>query len=587
MSQLLSSLQSAEKHRHESRSSSDEAWDFASDSQGSQPQKSQPSPVAAATSREPTVNSLFQEDAEEGEQQSGIGSTVRPLPTAPAPPSPATTAATEGIAPLKNLSAQLTASSDRPMAWLPGGDARQMPIAAAIRPPPVDRTGSPGRHRQPEDEERFQETIRLLMPVKGDARAARHYSPAAMGGGVLLLVGVAAAGYLLHDYVDTAEEGVNTGIPTEPRSQPPLSPPAATLHHKPVQPTVERPAAAAPVVQPISPATAAATETLVAALPAAPPAPPPAVVVAPSVPAVVPAAPVVAVPPPTALPAAAPAVAVLLPSASAMAAPASPAAAQPPPSQPSSPQPLPGEAEKPPAPPLAAQRQERPAEPGAEPGEGFAAKAVASPPPSRRAAPQSPAKGLLDKAYRAFRFGSLEEAAGLFHKALKVDPHNHQAMIGVASVNMRRANMEEARFWYRRVLREDPNNTLALTALLGLEGTGDVAEAESRLKNLLHDHPEASHLHFALGNVYAAQGRWSLAYGAYADAHHLGQERNPEVLLNLAASLDHLQRWSEALLYYNMALAIAETDLELHVHFDVEAVRQRIRSLYAISGQPQ
>lgn len=197
-----------------------------------------------------------------------------------------------------------------------------------------------------------------------------------------------------------------------------------------------------------------------------------------------------------------------------------------------------------------------------------------------------PGMSVLDRASQAFRQGNLDKAKHLFHMALKADPRSHHAMIGLASVGVRRGDLEEARFWYQRVVREDPHNSVAATALLGLNGSGNTASDESQLKHLLRTNPNASHLHFALGNVYAAQQRWTLAYSAYSDANHLSQENNPEVLCNLATSLDHLRRLPEALVYYQKALAIVEERPNMRVSFDVEAVRRRVDVLRRSSGGP-
>ncbi|MBF0162263.1 MAG: tetratricopeptide repeat protein, partial [Magnetococcales bacterium] len=187
---------------------------------------------------------------------------------------------------------------------------------------------------------------------------------------------------------------------------------------------------------------------------------------------------------------------------------------------------------------------------------------------------------LLEQASRAFHQGDMERAERLFRALLQADPRSHHGMIGLASVSMRRGDTETARFWYQRVLREDPNNSVAIAANLGLSGGGHGSDEESRLKHLLQSHPNARHLHFALGTLYATQKRWALAYSAFANANTLSQEKNPEILLNLAASLDHLHRPAEALSYYQKALTVVEERPELQVNFDVESVRHRVEVLW-------
>ena len=68
--------------------------------------------------------------------------------------------------------------------------------------------------------------------------------------------------------------------------------------------------------------------------------------------------------------------------------------------------------------------------------------------------------------------------------------------------------------------------------------------------------PEASFLHFTLGNQYAQQGRWAEAQQAYFRAY-AGDPENPDFAYNLAVSLDQLHQTKLALEYYRRALALA------------------------------
>ena len=69
----------------------------------------------------------------------------------------------------------------------------------------------------------------------------------------------------------------------------------------------------------------------------------------------------------------------------------------------------------------------------------------------------------------------------------------------------------------------------------------DPLAAESRLKTMLAAQPEASFLHFTLGNQYAAQGRWAEAQQAYFKAFASDPE-HPDFAFNLAVSLDQMHQ---------------------------------------------
>jgi uncharacterized protein HemY len=125
------------------------------------------------------------------------------------------------------------------------------------------------------------------------------------------------------------------------------------------------------------------------------------------------------------------------------------------------------------------------------------------------------------------------------------------------------------------VLEADPANVTAQAALINLRGQSDSGPSESRLKILLASQPESPSLHFALGNLYARQGRWSEAQQAYFQAYALEPD-NADTLFNIAVSLDHLRQNKLAAQYYRMALNAAETRRSA---FDQNAVGKRLLEL--------
>ncbi|MEO5362285.1 MAG: tetratricopeptide repeat protein [Magnetococcus sp. DMHC-8] len=566
----MASLQSAENRRRTQEQpetpsgvpvdhNPGDAWTFPLDDRSAIPTSAAILPVSS--------RNLFQEDdATDAALPSGIGQVIQPV----AMPAPARSVAEPLTTP------RTTPEPDRAD---PSGHSGILPTASPS-------SGKPG---SPDDEVRFNDNVRRLMVPDRPVGKRRFHNPTLVGGGVLLLLGCASAGYLLNTLLEPSEGTFNTNAP------PPVGS-TARLNAVPAQPTGTQAYPTTPSVatgEPLPPATPATRSlpvkepdtgrsavqeerkgTVVAPMPSVsmPPAPTGAAPTAPTRAATITptgAAPAVTAPTPpatvTATPGMAPAPPVM---------PASPPVALPQPAVSPAPPADPTPGKSAPAAVAVPEPKEKGSPPTNRPGPGMATRRGAPPPGER----------LLDKAAQAFHRGELDEAERLFRAILQDSPHNHQAMIGVASVNLRRGDTGEARFWYQRLLREDPNNSLALAALLGLNGSGDAAAAESRLKHLLHAHPDAGHLHFALGNIYAAQQRWALAYGAYADANHLSREGNPEVLLNLAASLDHLHRRSEALAYYHKALALVEHGPG-QVNFDVEAVRRRVEALSAQGGR--
>ncbi|MFZ5583277.1 MAG: tetratricopeptide repeat protein [Pseudomonadota bacterium] len=184
---------------------------------------------------------------------------------------------------------------------------------------------------------------------------------------------------------------------------------------------------------------------------------------------------------------------------------------------------------------------------------------------------------LLERAYGALQREDFAAAVQDYDKVLQADPRNTDALLGMASIAGREGQTAKAEALYLKALEADPKNPVALAGLVSLLGNGDPAAAESRLKNLLATQPEAGHAHFALGNVYARQGRWSEAQQAYFKSLASDGD-NPDYLFNLAVSLDHLRQVKPAQQYYQAALGAAAGRSAM---FDKEGARRRLQELAA------
>ena len=180
----------------------------------------------------------------------------------------------------------------------------------------------------------------------------------------------------------------------------------------------------------------------------------------------------------------------------------------------------------------------------------------------------------LERAYEAFRGGHAESAAEAYRAVLGHEPRNRNALLGLAAVAARAGRWDEAVGHYAQVLVLHPADTVAQAALVAIDEQ-DPARGESRLKALLWSEPQAAHLHFNLGNVYAAQSRWPEAQQSYFNAYRF-DSGNADYAHNLAVSLDHLSRRESALDFYREALALARSR---PASFETEAVLARIRDI--------
>ncbi len=163
----------------------------------------------------------------------------------------------------------------------------------------------------------------------------------------------------------------------------------------------------------------------------------------------------------------------------------------------------------------------------------------------------------LEQAYQAFQRNDLAAAREGYQRVLAREPTNRDALLGLAAIDVRSGQLDSAESRYLKLLEMDPRDTHAVASLIALRGPLDPVAAESRLKTLIANQPEAAHLHFSLGNQYAQQSRWTEAQGAYFKAYSVDPE-NADYAFNLAVSLDHLRQGKLALEFYQRALALVD-----------------------------
>jgi tetratricopeptide (TPR) repeat protein len=221
------------------------------------------------------------------------------------------------------------------------------------------------------------------------------------------------------------------------------------------------------------------------------------------------------------------------------------------------------------APPVETPRLQPPLKPQRRP-EPAAAEITATPRPAPQVHPR------VGAGYAAYVAGDLGAARTEYQDALREDPANRDALLGLAAVDVRTGRYEAAEAAYRRLLHADPRDAHAQAALVALRaGRSDPVAAESRVKSMLADNPGAHVLNFTLGNQFAQQGRWAEAQQEYFKAF-AAEPDNPDFAYNLAVSLDHLRQPKLALEYYTRALALAKTR---SAGFDVAAVQARAEQL--------
>lgn len=193
--------------------------------------------------------------------------------------------------------------------------------------------------------------------------------------------------------------------------------------------------------------------------------------------------------------------------------------------------------------------------------QSLAAESIASPSVSIKAGAinisksqsESGVNSILMSAYQAYKAGNDTDAQKLYKQVLQQDIRNVDALLGLGAIASRQGRVADANGWYGEVLEVDPRNNIAQAALLSQQSQSTDVNAETRIKNMLAQHPDDANLHVALGDFYAQQNQWPAAQQAYFDAYSLNA--SAVNAFNLAVSLDQMGKPKLALPYYQSALA--------------------------------
>lgn len=183
----------------------------------------------------------------------------------------------------------------------------------------------------------------------------------------------------------------------------------------------------------------------------------------------------------------------------------------------------------------------------------------------------------LSNAYQTYMAGDLNSANSQYQKVLQQEPNNRDALLGIAAIAVNRGQNAQAGSFYNRLLELDPNDAEASAGIASLD-QNDPSRAESRLKKVLAKNPNSGSTLFALGNVYAAQARWSEAQQFYFRAFGVVSS-SADYAYNLAISLDKLEQPRLALDYYQRALQLSEKN---GGNLDKTAVINRIQALQSM-----
>ena len=226
---------------------------------------------------------------------------------------------------------------------------------------------------------------------------------------------------------------------------------------------------------------------------------------------------------------------------------------------------------------MAEKKNTRHAEPGpvstaSQTGEFRAASSVSF----QKTNKADPIETKLEEAWLAYENGEYGVAKKLYEEVLKVENNNRDAMLGMGAIAVIEKDHVLARDLYLSLLKLDPRDPIAIAAMASLQdGEVSLESEETFLLNMLQKNPDAQHLNFALGNVYARQEKWKFAQQSFFKAWQQ-DVKNADYIFNLAVTMDQLGKQKQAIDFYKDSLSKSK---DKQVSFSRRAVEKRIAEL--------
>ena len=189
----------------------------------------------------------------------------------------------------------------------------------------------------------------------------------------------------------------------------------------------------------------------------------------------------------------------------------------------------------------------------------------------------------IEKAKHFYYSGSYTEAEAIYREVLRSAPTNKDALRGIAQVAVATRRYRLAAATYLEILGYYPDDPVAVTELINFRGNdGNFYETEKILKGLIGKFPKLDgRVYFALGNLYAGNGRLYDAQQAYFDAYNR-EMSNPDYAYNLAVILDHLNKPALSIGYYRQSLTLSDGVL---VGFNRADVERRVDEIEKAEGE--
>ena len=182
----------------------------------------------------------------------------------------------------------------------------------------------------------------------------------------------------------------------------------------------------------------------------------------------------------------------------------------------------------------------------------------------------------LLQAYNALISGQISAAIRMYKDVLAVEPHNIDALFGLATGYHRNYETAQARKIYVEILEMDPNHKQALNNFLVLVADQAPEDALIELQKLERINPQFSPVSAQIGMIYLKMGQTVQAEQYLRRALKLSPT-NTVYLYNLAIVVDKLGKTDMAIALYKKILNAAR--IGSNIPGSIQKINERLQYL--------
>ncbi len=184
----------------------------------------------------------------------------------------------------------------------------------------------------------------------------------------------------------------------------------------------------------------------------------------------------------------------------------------------------------------------------------------------------------INLGYKQFEKGNYQLAKKHYQKALNLAPNDTDIFLGLAAIALIENDTDSATELYTKALQIDPKNNTAISAISTLYEKSK--SDESTIKKNIEANPNNPWAYFNLGNHHMEEQNWTKALHAFSKANAIAPQ-TPDILFNIAISLDNLDRVQQAIEAYTMAISAAKYK---PANFDPTSVQKYVDSINLQNG---